>query len=359
MTGQAPTTVAIIGAGIGREHLAAYLQLPDRFQVTTICDLDTVRAEKLAKQAPEATVTASFDDVLASDVQLVDICLPPHLHLDACLAALDAGKAVICEKPLVASLAEANQLAERVASTGGFLSPVFQYRYGLGTAQFKALEAAGLIGSPHVATLETHWNRSAGYYAVDWRGTWATERGGAILGHAIHIHDLITHLLGPVANVSAMLDTRVNDIEVEDCAAMSIRMASGALVTSSVTLGAAKDTSRLRLVCKHVTVESSHDPYAPAAAAWTFTARNPKRQSEVDAVLATVDSSTPVGYVGMFAAVADALDGRPGREVTLEDGRRSLEFVTAVYSSARNSGFESLPIAVDHPLYESWLPPVR
>lgn len=359
MTGPAPRTVAIIGAGIGREHLFAYQQLPDLFQVTTICDLDTARAEKLAAKAPGAAVTARFDDVLASDVQLVDICLPPHLHLDACLAALDAGKAVICEKPLVASLAEADQLAERVASTGGFLSPVFQYRYGLGTAQFKALEAAGLVGSARVATLETHWNRSAAYYAVDWRGTWATERGGAILGHAIHIHDLITHLLGPVAEVSAMLDTRVNDIEVEDCGALSMRMVSGALVTSSVTLGAAKDTSRLRLVCEHVTVESSQDPYAPAAAAWTFTARNPKRQPDVNAALATVAADTPVGYVGMFAAVADALDGWPGREVTLEDGRRSLEFVTATYSSARSGVVESLPIQTDHQLYASWLPPVR
>lgn len=355
-TGEAPRTVAIVGAGIGGEHLAAYQQLADRFDVTTICDLDVQRAEKLALKASGATATASFDDVLASDVQLVDICLPPHLHLDACLAALDAGKAVICEKPLVASLAEADQLAERVASTGGFLSPVFQYRYGLGTAQFKALEAAGLVGSPYVATLETHWNRSAAYYAVDWRGTWATERGGATLGHAIHIHDLVTYLLGPFADVSAMLDTRVNDIEVEDCASLSIRMASGALVTSSVTLGSATDMSRLRLVCEHVTVESSRDPYAPAAAAWTFTARNPKRQPEIDAVLEQVGDEVAVGYVGMFAAVADALDGRPGREVTLADGRRSLEFVTAVYSSARGGAVESLPIAADHPLYDGWLP---
>ncbi len=355
-----PITVAIVGAGIGREHLAAYRQLPERFRVVTICDLDTDRAAELAATAQGIGVTDSLDEVLAGDVQLVDICLPPHLHLDACLAALDAGKDVICEKPLVASLAEADQLAERVRDTGRLLSPVFQYRFGLGTAQFHALAAAGLIGTPYVATLETHWNRSAGYYAVDWRGTWATERGGAILGHAIHIHDLITHLLGPVDRVSAMLDTRVNDIEVEDCASLSIRMASGALVTSSVTLGAARDTSRLRLVCEHVTVESTHEPYAPAAGAWTFTARDPARQPEIDAALAAAglgpDASVAVGYVGMLTAVADALDGRPSREVTLDDGRRSLEFVTAVYSSARNERVERLPLTPDHPLYGSWLP---
>ena len=58
----------------------------------------------------------------------------------------------------------------------------------------------------------------------------------------------------------------------------------------------------------------------------------------------------------MFAALADALDGNGGREVTLEDGRRSLEFVTAVYASARSGMPVELPIGAEHPMYGSWLP---
>lgn len=349
-------SVAIIGAGIGGDHLKGYAALPEHFRVRTICDLNEARAQALAEQAEGIDVTADFAGVLSDPgIDIVDICLPPHLHFRACMDALDAGKIVVCEKPLVASLQEADALAAKVAETAGQVFPVFQYRYGLGTAQLHALIDAGLAGRCYAGSLETHWDRDAAYYAIGWRGTWAGERGGALLGHAIHIHDLLTDLLGPVARVHAELATRVNEIEVEDCAALAIRMASGAVITSSVTLGAAGNMSRLRLMFEGFTVESDHAPYAPAEQAWRFTARAPGNQAQVDAVLAEVTAARS-GFAGMFAALAQALDGAPGREVTLGDGRRSLEFVTACYHSSRTGGPVALPIEADHPLYGSWLP---
>lgn len=347
-------SVAIVGAGIGAEHVLGYQALPDRFQVQTICDLDEGRGQALAAKA-NATHVTDFADVLASDVDIIDICLPPHLHFKSCTDALKAGKHVVCEKPLVASLAEADALAKTVEDTGKRVFPVFQYRFGLGAAQFRALEEAGLIGTPYAATLETHWNRPASYYEIDWRGTWAGESGGAILGHAIHMHDLLTCFMGPVTTIFAELATRVNEIEVEDCASLSLRMASGAVVTSSVTLGAADDTSRIRILAEGMTIESDHAPYAPAAAAWSFRARAPHLQSEIDKVLETVGPQK-IGYPGLFTALADTLDGRASPHVTLADGRASLEFVTAVYHSARNAERVTLPLKADHPLYHDWKP---
>lgn len=348
--------VAIVGAGIGAQHLAGFLALPDRFRVTHVCDLDEARARPLCDRSG-AVWTADLATLLSDPtVEIVDICLPPHLHLGPVSDALKAGKHAICEKPLVPSLADADALAALVGETGRQVFPVFQYRFGPGASQLRALIDAGIAGKPYVASLETHWNRNAAYYAVPWRGTWATERGGAILGHAIHIHDWLSFILGPVAQVHADLATRVNDIEVEDCASLSIRMASGALVTSSVTLGAANDTSRLRFVFDGLTAESGDNPYRPAEGHWIFAARAPRSQADVDRVLATVPPG-PAGYAGLFAAIADALDGRPGAEVTLTDGRRSLEFVTAVYHSARTGVPVSLPLDADHPLYAGWLPP--
>lgn len=347
-------TVAIIGAGIGAEHLDGYKALPERFCVSTLCDLDLARANAVA--TPDIVTTDSFADVLAdSSIDIVDICLPPHLHLETCLAALEAGKIVVCEKPLVASLSEADQIAAKLAKTGGALFPVFQYRYGTGTTQLNALIEAGLAGQCFAGTLETHWNRDATYYANPWRGTWKGEQGGAILGHAIHIHDLLTSTLGPVEQVFANLATRVNQIETEDCAALSLRMSSGALVTSSVTLGAADDFSRLRLMFEGFTAESDHAPYAPAAKPWTFTARAPKQQLEIDAVLGNIPEAR-TGFAGFFAAIADTLDGIATNATRFEDGRRSLEFVTAVYASARSGAPETLPLSGTHPLYESWMP---
>ena len=95
-------------------------------------------------------------------------------------------------------------------------------------------------------------------------------------------------ILGPVSNIFAKLSTRVNDIEVEDCAALSIEMENGALVTSSITLGAANDTSRLRFCFDGLTAESGASPdkpYSPADDEWHFLPRSPVTQAQIDEVL--------------------------------------------------------------------------
>ena len=359
--------VAVLGAGIGREHLRAYLALPERFDVRTLVDVDAARAETvLAAEAPGCgiRVGTELDAVLADPtVDLVDVCLPPHLHAPVSIRALGAGKHVVCEKPLATSLAEADAMLAAAAASGRTLAPVFQYRHGRATAALAALAGAGLTGRAFVASLETHWDRAADYYAVPWRGTWAGENGGAVLGHAIHAHDLLVAVMGPVESVSAHLATRVNGIEVEDCAAVAFRLASGAVATSSITLGAVGDATRLRFCFERLTAESGSAPYRPAEDAWTFTARDPADQDRVDAVVAGVGPVRP-GFEGLFDALADRLAdpraGRPGaavpRAADAGDGRASIELVAAIYLAARSGRSVSLPLRQDSLVYPGWNP---
>lgn len=347
--------VAVIGAGIGKEHVKAYKILSNKFKVKYICDLDVYKAKQISIDE-DLIITKKFDDVLNDkEIDIVDICLPPHLHLEFCVKALNSGKEVICEKPLVSSLKEIDELTIISNNNNKNIFPVFQYRYGMGTKQLKSLIEKGIPGKPLIGTLETHWNRNKEYYSVDWRGTWKGEQGGAILGHAIHIHDLIQMIFGEVSSVYAKLATRVNNIEVEDCASLSIEMANGALVTSSVTLGAAKDTSRLKLCYENLSVESGLSPYKPAEDKWTFLARDQNLQKEIDNIIE--DTIAPhSSYVGLFEQIANKLDGKKSSEVTLSDGRKSLEFVTAVYNSYREDKNIKLPIMQDNRYYNSWLP---
>ncbi|MEP3280549.1 MAG: Gfo/Idh/MocA family oxidoreductase [Stappiaceae bacterium] len=348
--------VAIIGAGIGREHLAGYQAHPDRFSVRILCDLDMERAAEVVGGAP-IRIEADFAAVLADpDVDLVDICLPPHLHFSATLDALRAGKHVVCEKPLVTSLNEVDLLIEAAQQTQRKLFPVFQYRFGLAMAQLQALIDEDLTGPAYAASLETHWDRDADYYAVPWRGTWEGESGGAVLGHAIHNHDLLTSIMGPVARLSAMTTTRVNDVEIEDCAAISFQMTSGAVATSSITLGAADNTSRIRVCFERLTAESGTAPYAPATDKWTFTARGSASQEKIDAVLAGV-GDVHSGFAGFFEALANALDDQvANRAVTVQDGRQSVELVTAIYQAAREQRTVELPLGSENALYHGWCP---
>ncbi|MDW3224094.1 MAG: Gfo/Idh/MocA family oxidoreductase [Paracoccaceae bacterium] len=347
--------VAILGAGIGREHLAAFRKLPDEFEVAMIVDQDPARAESLRsddKFTVKTDLQASFDDAA---IDVIDICLPPHLHVCVSLRALKAGKHVICEKPLATSLADIERLRAAMHDNGKSIFPVFQYRWGPSLAQLRGLVSAGLVGKPQVAAIETHWSRGSDYYAVPWRGTWGGEQGGAVLGHAIHNHDLMTHFMGPVASVFALTATRVNPIETEDCAAVSFKMTNGALATSSITLGAARDETRMRFVFETLTATSASDPYAPGAAPWSFVARDPMEQAKFDAVLSSLPAEL-AGFEGFFHEIAMALSGRKNKAVSFDDGAASIELVTAIYDAARSGQRVDLPLGDTHPLFEGWQP---
>ena len=351
--------VAIIGTNIGSKHYEAFQKLSDRFKVHTICGLTKGAIDKILESNNQTKISLDFEEVLKiKEIDIIDICLPPHLHFSACKKALEAGKHVICEKPLVSNLKEIDELEKKSNEKKKIIFPVFQYRYGLGFSKLKILIKSGLTGKPLIGTLETHWNRGKDYYSKAWRGTWKGEQGGAILSHAIHIHDLVSMILGPVSSIYAKLSTRVNKIEVEDCAALSIEMENGSLVTSSITLGAANNTSRLRFCFEGLTVESgasTDKPYNPADDEWKFLAREPVNQKEIDELINKV-TPTHSWYAGLFNEIANKLDGIESDEVKLIDARKSLEFVTAVYNSSRTGKSVTLPVNKDNPLYESWLP---
>ncbi|WP_171181449.1 Gfo/Idh/MocA family protein [Ruegeria sp. HKCCD8929] len=335
--------VAILGCGIGGEHISGYAQLADRYRIAVICDTNQQLAQKYATTTG-ARATTDIDDVLADPgVDIVDICLPPSMHVPVAIRAVNAGKHAIVEKPLAGSLSDADRLVEAEIRSQQRVFPVFQYRYGRAFDQLRALRAAGLLGRPLAASIETHWSRDSDYYANPWRGTWERELGGAVLSHAIHAHDLLTQQFGPVADVSAMLTTRANPIETEDCAAISLRMVNGAVATSSITLGAATDTTRLRFVFAYLTAESGCAPYTPGQDQWQFIARETSVQSRVDEVVNNAPTA-PEGFAGLFEAIADELEGREGREVTLAEGLASIELVSAIYQSDRSGEQVTLPV---------------
>ncbi|QUJ78173.1 Gfo/Idh/MocA family oxidoreductase [Sulfitobacter albidus] len=347
--------VAILGAGIGAEHLAALRTLPDCFDVRRIIDRDLLRARSLCA-GPACTVSADIADALTDpSIDLIDICLPPHLHVAVTLQALAAGKHVVCEKPIATSLEDVARIEDAARAAARRVFPVFQYRWGPSLSKLRALMASGLTGALHSAALETHWNRGTDYYAAPWRGTWEGERGGAVLGHAIHNHDLLCHIGGDVASVMAMTTTRINDIETEDCAAISLEMASGALCTSSITLGAATNETRLRLVFERLTATSGTAPYDPGSVPWRFVARDLCDQAAIDSVTTKVHAER-TGFAGFFEQVAHALAGQQNTAVTLDAGAQSIALVTAIYHAARTGERVTLPLPADHPLSKGWLP---
>ena len=354
--------VSVVGMGIGQSHLLSWLDV-DGASATVFAEIDeTKRAQ--GEAAWGIPGVASLDDLLDPDgpdqVDVIDLCTPPSMHEEPIIRCLEAGKHVICEKPLVDSVAACDRIAvavERAAATSGArFMPIFQYRFGDGAAKARALIDAGITGRLFTASASTWWRRGKGYYAeAPWRGTWAGERGGCVLSHAIHNHDLLTWMAGPIVELRAMTTTRVNDVETEDCAVAIGRTADGALLTMNVTLGAAGESSQLVWHFDNVAITSSTEAYDPGAGPWNFEFRRSAFAEEAEQVWADmVPSATQ--YTGQFQGFVHALAGGGEFPVTLADAQASLELVTAWYHSDRTGSVETLPLAADHPARSSWLP---
>ncbi|WP_046734384.1 Gfo/Idh/MocA family protein [Streptomyces humi] len=211
--------------------------------------------------------------VARDDVQLVDICTPGDSHAEIAIAALEAGKHVLCEKPLANSVAEAEAMvtaAEAARSRGQLAMVGFNYRRVPALAYARRLVAAGRLGTlRHVRVC----------YLQDWLVdpdfplTWRLQRehagSGALGDLGAHIVDLAQYLAGePLVGVSAQLETFVRErprldgvssgltasggtrrgpVTVDDAAVFTGRLASGALASFEATRMASGRKNALRL----------------------------------------------------------------------------------------------------------------
>ena len=103
------------------------------------------------------------------DLDVIDICTPSFLHYEQTLQVLDAGKHVICEKPVARSLQEVDEIMAAEKQSGKRAMPIFQYRFGSGLQKLKRLVSDGVAGCAYLTTVETAWRRRADYYAT-WHG---------------------------------------------------------------------------------------------------------------------------------------------------------------------------------------------
>jgi predicted dehydrogenase len=193
---------------------------------------------------------------------------------------------------------------------------------------------------------------------VAWRGKFATELGGVLVTQAIHIHDLVFWLLGPAAAVAAFKTTRVNPIEVEDCAVASLKMADGSLVSLSATLGSARQVARLRFCFENVTFEKmgfDDDSAKPGEDPWTIIPKTPEIGRAIESKMKEVEPQK-AWFARQYELFHEAIHTGGPLPVELADARAALELITACYHSSETGRVVELPIGPDHPKYRGWVP---
>jgi predicted dehydrogenase len=335
MTSHTPLRAAILGTGaIATAHAAALAATPDA-ELVAVADRDAEHARAFAERwgVGGAAVFGSLDELLAGGgVDVLHICTPPGVHAEQAIAALDAGLHVVCEKPAALSLDELDAMTDAANRADRRLAVVFQQRTGSAAAHVRRLLDEGALGRPLVATCQTLWYRDPAYFAVPWRGKWATEGGGPTLGHGIHQIDLLAWLLGDWSSVQGQLWRLDRDTETEDVSTAVITFAGGTVASVITSALSPRETSSIRIDTELATVTVDH-LYGHGHEHWRITPA-PHVDAEVAAAWALPDVEEPSGHDPLIRDIYAALQAGEPLPSTASDASRSFEIVTAIYSSA-------------------------
>ena len=234
--------IVLVGAGnIASHHLPAYQQFPDEVELVAVCDLDEGLARKRAGEAGVGNVYTDVETMLREiECDAFDICVTPDQHAPIALAAIDAGKHVLVEKPFAPSLAECRRLVSRAEGAGVTLMVAQNQRFLPSHQTARAIIASGELGEIRAVRTDSvqHWADFLG--PGHWQYDGARAGGGAVIGVAVHRLDLARFLVGDVRRVSAVLKTSsphfVNG--AEEYAAATFEFENGALGQAFATVSA-------------------------------------------------------------------------------------------------------------------------
>jgi predicted dehydrogenase len=239
--------VGIIGGGniAQKRHAPAWRALAGRATVTAVSDVAAPAAAETARLvAGDGPAPAVYTDygalIREAPIDAVDICLPHHLHADAILAAVAAGKHVLCEKPMCIALEEADRIVAAVERAGVVYMSGHNELFYPAVAGAKELIDRGGLGTPYIIRsheFPTGYPAAAvpgrpaqGTMMVGWRADRATMGGGVLIDKGYHPTYILLHLAGsePV-EVTAMGGTYVAQMDGEDTALVLVKFANGAI----------------------------------------------------------------------------------------------------------------------------------
>lgn len=220
---------AVIGCGdISRLHFKGLADLGA--EVVAVCDTDPTR---LAEAVPELDPVRVGDhrELLAMDgLDVVHVTTPHNQHVPVAVDFLEAGIPVLTEKPIAASLAEADRLVETARRTGTKNGVCYQNRYNAQSQAAKEIIESGRYGTVVGASASVLWHRTREYYLDrPWRGSKEGSGGGVLINQAIHTIDMLQWLVGDVTEVTGSAGTYgLGDvIEVEDTATVAMTHGNG------------------------------------------------------------------------------------------------------------------------------------
>ncbi|MEA3402616.1 MAG: Gfo/Idh/MocA family oxidoreductase [Armatimonadota bacterium] len=331
----------IIGCGVISGTHRKAIEEVEAAELVACCDIVEEKAKALAEEAGIGdSYYRDVEEMLQrDDLHAVSVCTPSGMHSEQAIMAAEAGKHILCEKPLDVTLKKIDDMIAAAERNDVKLAGVFQRRTYDSTKRVREAVRTGKLGKLVMGDCYQKYFRSHEYYASgDWRATWELDGGGALMNQGVHGIDLIIHLMGPVARVCAMCRRLVRNIAVEDTAAALLEYENGALGvlegTTSVTPGYGckveihGDNGSIGLSGDNITM-------------WDIPGEEEEGEAEEAAGEGTASDPTALTATGHVAHVQDLCEAiMEDREPAIpgHEARKAVEVIKAIYKSSREGG---------------------
>ncbi len=244
-----PIKFALIGAGdIVRKRVAPALRDSPACEFVAVARADAAQAASFAAEFGAATFYADWRDMIADPaIEAVYVATPVHLHAEQTIAAAEAGKHVLCEKPMALDVAECDRMIAACRAHGVHLGIAYYRHFYPIVQRMKALIDAGEIGVPAYAQINAfEWFDLPPDHPRAWFLQRELAGGGPMFDFGCHRLEVLTHVFGPVRRVTGMLANVHFIRDVEDTAAALLQFERGVCGVVSVTHAAhePRDTRR-------------------------------------------------------------------------------------------------------------------
>ena len=288
---------------------------------------------------------ADLASMLADDeVDVVTICTPSGAHLDPAVAAAEAKKHVIVEKPLEVTTKRCDAIIEACQKNGVTLSTIFPSRFHDSSILLKQAIDQKRFGILTLGDAYVKWFRTQEYYdSGQWRGTWELDGGGALMNQAIHSVDLLVWLMGNVVEVSANCATLAHErIEVEDVVTATLKFENGALGVIEAT------TAAFPGMLKKIEIHGNKGSAVieeEDIKVWQFAEEKPDDQAIIKKYASMTETGggaadpAAIGHAAhakQFADVVNAINNGTQLKIDGAEGRRSVEVILAIYQAAKS-----------------------
>jgi predicted dehydrogenase len=338
MTHYPETGFAILGAGMIAEYHAEAIAA-NRENGARLVAIGHYNPQRFMEIERRFGVPCQTEQELLSDpqVNVICICTPSGQHAQQTIAAAQAGKHVLVEKPMATRLEDADAMISACRQNQVTLGVVFPNRTKPVFQRIHSAIQSGKLGELTLGLVNLPYYRSQAYYdQAAWRGTWALDGGGVLMNQGIHQVDLLAWFMGDPVSVQAHALTLQREIEVEDTLSASLHFANGALAAINATVTAVPGfPPRMEIYGTHGGVQIEGD----TVMRW-WSEDGPR---EEDAIAAQPTSAgagadprgiSTAGHIAIISDFIHALHEKRPPLVDGAEGRRSLGIVISIYQAA-------------------------